>query len=280
MYTRAVFIASSILFAYGSPSALAADIYAPSAGGLKDPVIQEEIILPEAAAFQEYAEWYIRGDLGIGRYSGMDKNGEVDGTAFTFNTLDFGNVVSASVGFGRYITPNIRLGMDFEHRNVSDSTFNVGIPAGIPELQKFGTIPLDYSSTSIMFNAVYDFKPNQRFSPYLGGGLGWAFHKLSLNGSTFDNDFDLDDTWENGTVNTTNSSSNSFAANIVTGVSVNIKQGLFLDVGYKFSYLGKASMDFDYSHDDVVGGVSRSASMELDDIMTHEFKVGLRYDLY
>ncbi len=280
MYTRAVFIASSILFAYGSPSALAADIYAPSAGGLKDPIIQQEVLLPEASAFQEYAEWYIRGDLGVGKYSGIDKNGHIAGTAFGINALDFDNIYSASVGFGRYLTPNIRLGLDVDYRHHSTSTFSVGVPGGLPELENFGTVPLKFNSTSIMLNAVYDFAPNRRFSPYLGGGVGWAFHKLSLNGSTFDNDFDLDDTWENGTVNTTNSSSNSFAANIVTGVSVNIKQGLFLDVGYKFSYLGKASMDFDYSHDDVVGGVSRSASMELDDIMTHEFKVGLRYDLY
>ena len=67
---------------------------------------------------------------------------------------------------------------------------------------------------------------------------------------------------------------------LVTGVSVNIRQGLYLDVGYKFSYLGSASMDYDYSHDAVDAGAVKSSSIELDDIFTHEFKIGLRYDLY
>ena len=64
MFTRAVFIASSLILATGHSSAFAADIYAPSAGGYKDPIIQQEIILPEAETYQEYAEWYIRADVG------------------------------------------------------------------------------------------------------------------------------------------------------------------------------------------------------------------------
>ena len=53
MYTRAVFLAGSLMIATSSPSAFAADIYAPSAGGLKDPVIQEEVILPKPSRFRK-----------------------------------------------------------------------------------------------------------------------------------------------------------------------------------------------------------------------------------
>ncbi len=280
MYIRAVFFASSLILIAGTSPALAADIYAPSAGGLKDPVIQQEIILPEATTYQEYAEWYIRGDLGVGRYSDMNGSGDVDGTSFAISGLDFDSVFSAGFGFGRYITPHIRLGLDLDYRHNTNSTFDVGTPAGLPQLENFGTVPLEFNSTSIMVNAVYDFAPNRRFSPYLGGGIGWAFHQINLDASTFTNDFDADTVIETGTVNTTKSSSSSFSANLVTGVSVNIRQGLYLDVGYKLSYLGNASMDYDYSHVDVDAGATKSSSIELDEILTHEFKIGLRYDLY
>ncbi len=280
MYLRAVFFASSLILTAGTTPALAADIYAPSAGGLKDPAIQQDIILPEANAYQEYAEWYIRGDLGIGRFSDMDGSGDVDGTSFAMSGFEFDNAFSAGVGFGRYITPHIRLGLDIDYRHKTDSTFDAGTPAGLPHLENFGTVPLEFNSTSIMVNAVYDFAPNRRFSPYLGGGVGWAFHQMKLDASTFSNDFDADTIDEIGTVNTTKSNSSSFSANIMTGMSVNIRQGLYLDVGYKFSYLGSANMDYDYSHDDVDAGATKSSSIELDDILTHEFKIGLRYDLY
>ena len=278
MYTRAVFIASSLLLASGSSSAIAADIYAPSAGGLKDPVYQEEVVIPEATVYQEYAEWYIRADIGVGQFSDLDAPGHVAGSAFKADDFSFDPFFSASLGFGRYITPNIRLGIDVDYRHNTDSTFNVGIPAAVPELENFGTLPLELNSTAVMVNAVYDFMPNRRYSPYLGGGIGWAFHQLSLDGNTFTNDATPGGALETGTVSATSSGSSSFAANLVTGVSVNVRHGLFLDVGYKFSYLGSASMDFNFTHDDITG--TQSSTMELDDIMTHEFKIGLRYDLY
>ena len=277
MYSRAVLLASSLLFSGGLSPAFAADIYAPSAGGLKDPVFQEEILLPEAAAYQEFAEWYIRGDVGIGRFADVDGSGNAGG-GFALDQLDFDGVYSASIGFGRYLTPNLRLGLDIDYRHNASGTFNVGTPAAIPELTNFGTVPLEFNSTSLMLNAVYNFSPERRFSPYLGGGVGWAFHQLSLKGSTFTNDLDANSVNETGTVKTTESSSNSFAANIVTGVSVNIRQGLYFDAGYKFSYLGDADMDFNFTHDSITG--TNASTLELESIMTHEFKIGLRYDLY
>jgi len=280
MYTRAVFLAGSLMLATGSSSAFAADIYAPSAGGLKDPVISEEIILPEASAFQEYAEWYIRGDVGIGRYTDMDGNGNSAGADFGVNGLDFDNIFSAGVGFGRYITPNIRLGLDVDYRHRSSSTFLTGDPAAVAPLTNLGTIPLELTSTTVMLNAVYDFAPERRWSPYVGGGIGWAFHNLEFNGSSFTNSITAPPALETGTVSSSGSTSSSFAANLVTGVSVNIRKGLFLDVGYKFSYLGDAGMNFNYTHPSLVAGADTSSVIDMDDIMTHEFKIGLRYDLY
>ncbi len=286
MYTRAVLIASSILLAYGTPSAIAADIYAPSSGGLKDPAIQQEVLLPEAVVFQEYAEWYIRGDVGVGRFADMDGYGSaVTGGNFAVGGLDFDNTLSAGIGFGRYLTPNIRIGIDFDYRQPTSSqatngNFTATNWSAIPQLTNLDTIPIELTTKSIMLNAVYDFTPHRRWSPYVGGGIGWAFHSMDFNGSTYTNDVDPFDTAsETGTVNSSGGNSNSFAANLMAGVSVSIRQGLFVDVGYKFSYLGDADMDFNVSHTGA-GGYSSKAAIGFDDITTHEFKIGLRYDLY
>ncbi len=287
MYKSAVFFAGSLavfVAIAGVTSARAADIYAPSAGSLKDPVVQEQVILPEAEIYQEYAEWYVRADFGIGRFGHMDENAEASGTSFAVDGLDIDNLYSGSVGFGRYVTPNVRLGLDLDYRHDASSTFNTGDPAAVQALTNLGSIPLELSSTSVMLNAVYDFAPGRRFSPYIGGGIGWVFHNLELKGSSFSNDLNGDATMETASISTSESNSSSFAANVVTGVSVGLRQGLFLDVGYRFSYLGDADMNFDYSHPGSPPAMALpengSGSIGLDDIMTHEFRIGLRYDLY
>lgn len=272
MYARAVFIASSLMLAATTTTASAGDIYAPSAGGLKDPVFQQEVIIPEPTVFQEYAEWYIRGDVGVGRFADMDAHGSSGGAGFDVGSLDFDNIYSVSLGFGRYITPNVRIGLDVDYRHKSASRFNTGSPAAVAALTNFGTIPLEFTSTAVMLNAYYDFGPNRRFSPYLGGGVGVAFHNLELKGSSYTNSAGT------GTISSGSSTSGNFAANVMAGVSVNIQQGLFLDVGYKFSYLGDASVNFDYSH--ASAPANTSSSIGFDDILAHEFKIGLRYDLY
>ena len=144
-----------------------------------------------------------------------------------------------------------------------------------------GTIPLEMSSTSLMVNAVYDFAPGRRWSPYVGGGVGVAFHNLELKGTSYTNDVTLAGVptpGQNGIVTSDSKTSSSFAANLMAGVSVNVREGLFLDVGYKFSYLGGAGVNFDYTH--TAAPADTASIIDFDDIMTHEFKVGLRYDLY
>ena len=306
MYTRAVFFASSLILTAGTSPALAADIYAPSAGGLKDPVIQQEMMLPEATVFQEYAQWYIRGDVGVGRIGTMDGKGEYGSSNFVANDINVNPVFSGSIGFGRYVTPHVRLGLDLDYRSGAISNFKTVNPAAVPNLPNLGTNffdrnnnQVDLNSFSVMVNAVYDFRPGKRWSPYIGGGIGWVSNDLKLKGSNYVTDLNDDDIPEIGHFSTSGSTTNSVAASVTTGVSVNISRGLFLDVGYKFSYLGNAGgTSYSWSHPGApynpgdpadinrppVAGTapaSGSGSLDIDDdILVHEFKIGLRYDLY
>lgn len=280
MDTRVVFFAAGLILATGVPSANAADIYAPSAGGMKD-TETEEILIPEARVFEETADWYVRGDLGVGNYRTDDGTGYAGG-AFGVDELDFDPVFSGSVGFGRYLSQNVRLGLDLAYR--ADVGSNFSGTESVETLTNLGTIPLELTTTSIMLNAIYEFRPQKRFSPYLGAGVGWAFHRLDLGGSSYTTDLDGDWTDEWGTVNVTGEESNHFAANLMAGVSVNLRPGWHLDMGYQFSYLGNANMDFEYSHpnpnDPLNPVVDQPGTIEIGDIMTHEFRIGLRYDIY
>jgi len=283
MYIRTVIFASGLLAAVGTTSsAIAADIYAPSAGGLKDPVISEEVIIPEATAFQQNAEWFIRGDVGFSRFGNMDGKGHSTAGDFAVNGLDMDRTFSGSIGFGRYATPHVRLGIDLEYRHDSDSKFNTGSPTTAPGLENLGTNSLEINTLSLMASVIYDFRPGQHFSPYIGGGIGWASHNLTLKGSSYVTDLNADLTNEVGSFTSSSTTTNSFAANFVTGVSINMRRGLFLDMGYKLSYLGDASTNFNYSHPGVgaIAAASGTGSIDLEDLLTHEFKIGLRYDLY
>ena len=277
MYSRAVIIASSLILVASTGSAFAADIYAPSVGGLKDPVIEEEVLIPEASSYREFSNWFIRGDVGVGTFSKIDGNGDAGGTAIAAKGIDFDGFFSGSIGFGKYVNKNVRLGLDLDYRHDVSSRYDAGNPATVPELTNVGVVPLEISSTSIMFNAVYDFAPQRRYSPYLGAGVGWAFHSLSVKGGNYTNNLNGGPV-ETGNVASSSDRSNSFTANVVAGLSVNLSQGLFLDMGYKFSYLGDASVSTTVSHVNLA--TAKALNIGLNDMTTHEFKIGLRYDLY
>lgn len=277
MNTRITFAAGCLLLAAGASPSFAADIYVPTMGSLKDAATGEQVIVPEALAFQKSADWYIRGDLGVSRLSGFDTSGSADGTAYSVGGIDFDTVFSGSAGFGRYIIPQVRLGLDVEYRHSTDSRYSNGnIAAVAPNLTNVGTIPVELSTTSVMFNATYDFAPERWVSPYIGGSVGWAFHELKMKGSGYNNDVPAVDTdWSIAGVD---ASSNHFAAAVSTGLSFRMRQDLFVDVGYKFSYLGSA--DVSYTTCETSVPTCSDASLELEDLMSHEFKIGLRYDLY
>ena len=272
MNTRISFAAGAIALACALTPAKAADIYAPSAGGLKDPV-GETTIIPDSIGYTETADWYIRADFGVNVMNAPDGSGNSEGTSYVIDGLDFDTLYSFSVGAGRYVTPNVRLGLDVEYRHDSKTNFdNGGIAAAMPELTNLGSIPLELSTTTLMLNAVYDFAPARRLSPYVGGGVGWAFHRLSFDGRTFSNGLGT------GTLGNTDGTSNSFAANLMAGVSWKMRQGMFVDMGYRATYLGDAEIDFDYNHPGAANDLR--TKLKVEDMMSHEFKIGLRYDLY
>lgn len=105
-------------------------------------------------------------------------------------------------------------------------------------------------STGTLFaNGYVDFGQFGAFRPYVGAGVGVAFHHL---GSV-----DLP-------IGSSSGNSTSFAWNAQAGVVFDLTDRLALDVGYRYVDLGKAKS----------GG---PLPFKVDDITAHEARIGLRY---
>jgi opacity protein-like surface antigen len=124
--------------------------------------------------------------------------------------------------------------------------------------------PLHTSLTTYtaMLNAYKDLGNFGGFVPYVGAGIGAAYHRL-------------DDVYFTGNPNLTNrihgNNDLSFAWSLMAGVGYQISDRAIIDVGYRYIDLGKISSQ----RSDSAGFVN--PAVKIDDITAHEVKVGLRY---
>ena len=213
------------------------------------------------------ASWYVRGDYS---YSWMDA-GELNGAITQFGSVSVDNTWGLGAGIGTYFGRGVRGDITYEWRGSTDvhggGTF---------------TTSFDLKTSVILANLYYDFRPYERFTPYVGIGVGAARH--STSGGTI--------TTGCGVCSTYESDSNwSAAGALMAGFSfridrgnpapVSIKDGpayvepgrLHLDVGYRFLYLGDAHSG------NLVGVAPPTPGPRLDDITAHEIRVGLRWDI-
>lgn len=122
------------------------------------------------------------------------------------------------------------------------------------------------TSYTAMVNGFYDLGNFRGFVPYVGAGVGFAYHQmdeysLPINGSVpyrvgGDNDLSL-------------------AWSLMTGLAYQISDRAVVDFGYRYIDMGRAATarvdNFDNNTD--------PSRLTADNLTAHEFKVGLRYHL-
>jgi opacity protein-like surface antigen len=126
------------------------------------------------------------------------------------------------------------------------------------------TDPLHTSlrSTTLMANLYYDLGNYNGFVPYVGFGLGVAYHNMG-DVSFTENEF-LTNTIEGN-------SDLAFAWSLMAGFGYQITHNAVLDVGYRYIDMGKIkSGRVDSAH-------FVNPPVVIEDIAAHEIKVGLRY---
>lgn len=254
-------LAGAVFLVVGTTNA-GADYY----GGVKDAPLA---VIPPS--------WYVRGDVS---HAWMDA-GELSGAITPFGSLSIDNTWSVGGGIGRYFGRGFRGDITYEYRGKTD-VHGDGVCGGA------STITSDFSmrSSLLMANAYYDFRPYERLTPYVGIGVGAANHKTSSGTYTTAG-------CGAATINYSGDSEWTAAGALMAGFSfridrgapapVSIKDGpvysepgrLYLDVGYRFLYLGDA-------HTGTITNplpVAVTPGPRLDDITAQEIRIGLRWDI-
>ena len=245
-------IAGAVLLV-ASAAGANADYY----GGMKD--------MPVATI--QPASWYVRGDTG---YSWMDA-GDLSGAITPFGSRSLDHNWAIGGGIGYYFGRGIRGDVTYDYR------FKTDVHGG-----GAFTTDFDVKSSVILANLYYDFRPTERFTPYIGVGLGAANHSTSSGAIITCGGvclpYDGDSNW-------------TAAGALMAGFSIRLDRGshapvsikdgpvytepgrLHLDVGYRFLYLGDAHAG------NLVGAVFPTPGPRLEDVTAQEIRVGLRWDI-
>lgn len=122
---------------------------------------------------------------------------------------------------------------------------------------------LTLKNQTLLFNVYYDFNTNTAFTPYIGGGLGIARMKGTMNWA--------EDIEDGCSVNSIKSRTN-FAWQIGAGVAYNFNQNVAIDLGYRYMDYGKLSKTS--SEDYYWYDITLENKVET---KAHEIMFGLRY---
>lgn len=138
----------------------------------------------------------------------------------------------------------------------------VGQPETTPPNDFDDPLHTSIHSYTLMFNLYYDLGNFAGFVPYVGAGVGAAYHRV---GETYftENPALINRIEGNNDI--------AFAWNVMAGVGYQISERAILDFGYRYIDMGKAES----GRVDSAGFVN--PAVKFDNIDAHEFKLGLRY---
>jgi opacity protein-like surface antigen len=238
-------------------------------GSLKDYGYQPQMVASNPS-------FYVRLDTGFARH---DNPFIVEDGVADLTETSMGRAWTLGGGIGYYFSKNIRGDLTYDHRFKSDvsgyrfdTAQNAVAPvdcdaaAALNQTSCFGTRAFGIKSDVFLANMYFDFDCRCHVTPYLGVGLGVVRHKTTAGTVTN----------VNGVVGDIDSASNTHvAAALMGGFSMQLRDRLALDAGYRFLYLGEASTG---AVKDRQGAVVIAPDPTVEQIHAHEFRVGLRYD--
>ncbi len=270
---RSIFLGVALL-AGAAGSAGAADMYGDG-GSLKDGPYQ----------MPEMARWYLRGDIGYATHRESDIR-ELDANGFSQPLIDTEIDEAWTVGGG--------IGMYFGHALRGDVTYDHRMDTGVTGYKPAGDLnngnrSFDVDSSVVLANLYYDIDMGTSFTPYMGFGLGWASNRA--------NEGTGDGWWSAGcgcaadqyAVVIESETTQNFAWALMAGISIDMggrggmkdvqdmSSAFKLDLGYRYLDMGEV-----HTGEVVLQHPSGQTSGDpiIDDYNAHEFRVGLRYDIY
>ncbi|MEM7775834.1 MAG: outer membrane beta-barrel protein [Pseudomonadota bacterium] len=264
---RLSFLAASagVALCFAAP-VQAADLYPPTRGSIKD----FSYAPPRPAA----GPCYVRADVGYSVSAEPDVSWEVNSITevggvrtYTYQGDDVDNVAMDDSWFGEVGIGCSRGSRGFRGEFVLGFRSERDIK-GEPQDFTFNATDVDdplhtsIDTYTLMFNLYYDLGKFGRFVPYIGVGAGVAYHDMSEVYFT-QNPFLTNRIRGNSDL--------TFAWSLMVGTAYQLSDRAILDVGYRYFDFGRiqsASVDDAFYYNPPV---------KIDEIVGHEFKVGIRY---
>lgn len=256
-FSKVLALASLTLIAGAAPG------WAADWGGVKDMGGGVAVPVPAPAPVPTYdydSDWYV--GLAIG--ANISQSATIKDSDVNMPVKDSGDVGASPIfsgSFGRYLTPSLRAEAVFDYspderltdkgllvyqttrsNNSGTNTYNV---------ERYDTTKL--SRTTGLVNLLYDIPTGTRFTPYIGGGVGFSWRKISRNSSeTATCDATADFPAQTCTTGpglptsqtlTASSSTNErfdFAAAVQAGIAYNITDQIVWDNGWQMLWEGGA----------------------------------------
>lgn len=227
---------------------------AAKAADLPDPIIPAQEFIPEEVG----GGWYLRGDIGVDFFNSPDA---VYNNWLQFSGEKLQTAGMIGVGAGYQFNEWIRADLTADWRGTS---FNGKTACGLP--CNPGALTQENADIGIftgMANIYLEAGNFNGFTPYVGGGIGFAHLRLH----------DYVGINPNGTSNSFNDKNKTnFAWNLTAGTSYDIWDNLAVDANYRYVDFGDIG-----TGGDPAGNLP--GTVEFDKLTAHEIRVGLRYYL-
>ena len=231
--------AGALVMLMAGNSAMAADLYDQGyRGSLKDDGYSD---------VGSERQWYVRLDLGYGFNQKPDLEDD-NGVAIVTDDID-DNVVFGG-GIGYHFMRGFRGDLTIDHR------FDADVSGYYPAAGPANMATADINSWVGLANFYYDLDMGHRITPYVGVGIGFAHH--NVEGVDFN---DSDDT--------------NFAWALMAGAAIDLKDSWKLDIGYR--YLNMGDMNVAITPAAKATKYPTANYIKVDDLESHEIRVGLRY---
>jgi opacity protein-like surface antigen len=266
-------------------AAVAAAITSANAADLP-PVMHAQPIAPVQVA--EFGGWYLRGDIGIGaqKFKSYEFHQTNIGTGgpwpatWQIDQIDMKDTFFIGGGVGYQWNSWMRFDVTGEYR--ADVKFKaVGSFVNFPNPtlgRAFDVYDGDHSATVVLANGYVDLGTWMCLTPFVGAGVGFAYHKTAglsdigvntngLGASAF------------GFANTSHTNW-SFAWQATAGVAYSVNNNFKVEFAYRYLNMGSADTAEILCGASGCGtGGGPRAFYTLKDIDSHDFKLGMRWML-
>ena len=269
-------MASVALIAIAGTSSMAkAGDYRNFGGSMKDPVM-----MPTAVGSS--GNCYLRADTGYAFAGSEDTYFYSEVTQLTNQAHPSGSLENsdrsgswmfeAGVGCGMGAAANrlgvsgVRVDLTFGYRNNSDIT------GSVPGYYEDSSVTAGVQTYTQMFSLYKDFNVGMgSFTPYVGVGIGMAYHQMDNVRVTQSNA-----TYGDFSYTIEGDEDLNFAWSLMTGFSIDLRDNVKFDLGYRYMDMGSVGSNTGVL---AVSGAPLADPYLNADMTSHEIKFGLRYQV-